>query len=378
VISQQRIFNAANLAAALLAAAAALFAEQPQTASRERELEEIRGEIAELQARLETAKQSAAGIEGEISRLTLEVELQEKRVAEAEAAKSIAEERAAASEQAVAELERKLEDERTLLEDRVAGLYRLGRHGYLRLLLSLAPGQELLPAVRQLRYLARRDAALVAGFEEVQARLAVEHATLDEERQTARAWYARESRQRDELVTLERRKIALLAGTRAESERIALRAEELGERARRLSALLDALYGRADSALGGLPIQDFKSLLDWPIRGRIASGFGPRVDPRYGTRVPHNGIDIETVPGSEVHAVYPGRVLFAAPFEGLGPMVVVQHAGRALTLYAGLSELKAKKDDVLSLHAVLGLAGANLYFEIRVDNRPENPALWLR
>jgi septal ring factor EnvC (AmiA/AmiB activator) len=346
--------------------------------SREQELEAIRGEIAELQARLETVKQSAAGIEGEISRLTLEIELQGKRVDEAAAAKSIAEEKAAASERAIAELERKLEEERARLEDRVAGLYRLGRHGYLRVLLSLAPEQEILPAVRQLRYLAKRDAALVAGFEEIKARLAVEHATLDEERQTARAWYAKESRQRDQLVALERRKTDLLAGTRAESERIALRARELGERARRLSALLDALYGRADSALGGLPIQDFRGLLDWPIRGRVASAFGPRVDPRYGTRVPHNGIDIETVPGSEVHAVYPGRVLYAAPFEGLGLMVVLQHAGRAFTLYAGLSELRAKKDDVLSLHAVLGLAGATLYFEIRVDNRPENPALWLR
>ena len=64
-------------------------------------------------------------------------------------------------------------------------------------------------------------------------------------------------------------------------------------------------------------------------------GFGPRLDPRYGTRVPHDGVDIATVPGEPVRLVYPGRVVYAADFEGYGPTVVVQHAGRAFTLYAG-------------------------------------------
>mgnify|MGYP001608297202 CR=1 FL=1 len=367
---------AITLVLALVAWSAA--AQAPSAPSREQELEAIRGEIARLTSRLQVVKQSAAGIEGELERLELELELQSQRVAEAAAAKSIAEERAAASESAISALERQLESERQRLESRLAGLYRLGRHGFLRMLLSLTPGEELLPAVRQLRYLAQRDAALVAGFEEIRARLAVEHVVLEEERQVARGWYARESERRDQLVALERRKTRLLVGARAESDQIASRAMELGERARRLSSFLDALYGRADVAFAGLPIQDFRGVLDWPVEGRVTAGFGPRVDPRYGTRVPHNGLDLETIPGSEVRAVYPGKVLFAAPFEGLGPMVVVQHAGRAFTLYAGLSELRARRDDVLSLRAIVGRAGATLYFEIRVDNRPEDPRVWLR
>ena len=103
--------------------------------------------------------------------------------------------------------------------------------------------------------------------------------TLAEERETARAWFARASERRDQLVALERRKSQLLAGTRAESERIATRAQALGERARRLSTFLDALYGRTETALAGIPIQEFRGVLDWPVRGRVTSGFGPRVDP---------------------------------------------------------------------------------------------------
>ena len=158
---------AALAALALVLAGAAGVSAQGSASSREQELEVIRGEIARLTARLETVKRSAAGISGELDRLELELELQSQKVAEAASAKAIAEERAAASEAAIAELERRLAEERRKLRDRLTGLYRMGRHGYLRLLLSLTPGEAVLPAVRALRFLARRDAATVASFEEL-------------------------------------------------------------------------------------------------------------------------------------------------------------------------------------------------------------------
>ena len=109
-----------------------------------------------------------------------------------------------------------------------------------------------------------------------------------------------------------------------------------------------------------------------------AAGFGPRLDPRYRTEVPHNGLDVEVAAGTEVRAIFPGKVLYAAQFEGYGTMVVVYHSGRAFTLYAGLRSLAVAKDDMLSLGEVLGTAAETLYFEIRIDNQPEDPADWLR
>ena len=211
---------------------------------------------------------------------------------------------------------------------------------------------------------------------EIAARLAVEHRELDAERQVARGWFARENDRRNELVALERRKSQMLAGTRRESAELASAALELGERARKISSLLDALYGRSDLGLGGLPIRDFRGLLDWPVAGRVIAEFGPRVDPRYGTRVPHNGLDLETVPGSEVLAVYPGKVLFAAPFEGLGQMVVVQHAGRVFTLYAGLSELRVRKpvkQRIRATAALLLVDRARRQLGLLRDSRRQEP-----
>jgi septal ring factor EnvC (AmiA/AmiB activator) len=347
-------------------------------AEREAELEAIRGEIAELQAAVERSKLKAAGLEGELERLALELELSARRVAEATAAHALAAARVAESEASIAALEERLAVERRRLEARLAGLYRLGRHGPLRLFLALQPGDDLLPGVRLLRYLARRDATLVGRFEDLKARLAVEREELVARRGEAAGWLAQESRRRDQLARLEREKERRLAGTRREGARLADRALELAERARKLSSFLDFLYGRDAGALAGVPFADFRGVLDWPVAGRIVVEFGPRLDPRYGTRVPHNGVDVATRPGADVRVVYPGKVVFAAPFEGYGPTVVVQHAGRAFTLYAGLERVEVARDDLLSLHQPLGRAGPSLYFEIRIENRPENPRTWMR
>jgi septal ring factor EnvC (AmiA/AmiB activator) len=95
--------------------------------------------------------------------------------------------------------------------------------------------------------------------------------------------------------------------------------------------------------------------------------------------VPHNGVDIAVAAaGAPVKAVFPGKVLYAAPFQGYGNTVIVQHPGRVFTLYAGLSSMRVGKEDMLSLGDTVGLASDKLYFEIRVENRPEDPLSWLR
>jgi septal ring factor EnvC (AmiA/AmiB activator) len=125
-------------------------------------------------------------------------------------------------------------------------------------------------------------------------------------------------------------------------------------------------------------MQEFRGILDWPVEGKVTAGFGHRLDPRYKTRVPHNGLDLATAQGSEIRVVFPGKVLFAAPFQGYGNTVVVQHPGRVFSLYAGLTDMRVSKEGMLSLGDAVGLSSDKLYFEIRVENRPEDPLKWLR
>jgi septal ring factor EnvC (AmiA/AmiB activator) len=351
---------------------------QPRAVSREQELAALRQEISHLEGQVEQARRRKSGLQGELAATDLELRLQETRLREALASRNLAAQQAAASAAEVRRLEGALSGARRDLSRRITGIYRLGRQGYLRLFFLLKPDDRLLPAIRWMRYLARRDRDSVAHYQEAQQRLGKERDQLVARRAELERWISSEAARRAGLFELRSRKAGLLARAEQEQQSLSDRASALVDRERKLATFLDMLSGRNPGNPAGTPMQEFRGVLDWPIAGRVTAGFGPQLDPRYRTRVPHNGLDLATAPGGEVKAVFPGKVLYAAPFQGYGTTVIVVHPGRVFSLYAGLSELKANQEDVVSLGDVVGLASDKLYFEIRVENRPEDPLSWLR
>ena len=357
---------------------------QTPTPTREQELVAIRGEIAELEQRLGRVRRRAAGLAGDLETIEVELELQEQRLAEARAAGALAAERVVASEEEVARLGASLAAARAALTERVGGLYRLGRRGYLRMVLSLGSGGDggsgggdLLAGIRMLRYLARRDARAIERYTLARAELEEERQALSARRVEVERWVAEEEERRGVLAAARARQAALLARLASEERRLAERAGVLTDREEKLRRLLDLLAGRGGEP-EGTPIQSFRGVLEQPVGGEVTAGFGPRLDPRYRTRVPHNGLTLATTSGDEVRAVYAGEVLFAAPFQGYGPTVVVHHPGRVFTLYAGLGALAVERGDTVALGQAVGTAADSLYFEVRVEKKPQDPATWLR
>lgn len=348
------------------------------TSSREAELETIRDQIMVLQARLNRVRQEATGLRGDLEQTEVALELQRSRLAEAQAARRLAEDSLAEVGGEIANLETRLEDLRASLRQRLIDLYRLGQEGYLRLFLSIQSQDDLLPGIRQVRFLVKRDGGLLAAYEKAHAELAYKRQELAGHDQEVQEWLEAESSRAEQLERLQRRQSRILAELEREDRSLSLQTAELVDKERKLANLLDFLYGRAGAQLSGTPVQGFQGVLDWPVRGEVVQGFGTRLDPRYKTRVPHNGVDLETAARSEVRAVFPGKVLFAAPFQGYGLTVVVHHPGRVFTLYAGLQDLRIRQDQMVSLGQVLGLSTEKLYFEIREENQPVDPMQWLR
>lgn len=371
----------------------------PGPTLRERDLAEIRRQIARLEGELSSARARERDLASTLEAAELDLALQEQRVAEAAAAREVAEAEVARTETEVESLAAELETARGSLEKRMVGLYRLGRNGPLRLALSIRPGSaepgegggsatagsDLPSAVRLLRYLVRRDADAVDRYVAARESLLERRRVLEEERREVERWLAEAESRRAELASARRRQARLLARARDERRELDRRTEDLAEKERKLSSLIASLQ-EAGEPPAGASIEEFRGVLDWPVPGEVTVGFGPRTDPRYRTRVPHNGLEIAPAESIErdgegrvrVAAVYPGEVLYAAPFEGYGRTVVVHHAGRVFTLYAGLDELLVERGQVLELGAPVGTASDRVYFEVRKENRPEDPLGWLR
>lgn len=364
--------------AAITSAAAGAGAQEVGALVRLEQLAAVRDQVAALEAELASLERRGADLVASYARTRAELRLQERRVEEAELAAVIAEQRLAETIDQLAVLERELDQRRELLRRRLVSIQSFGRRGYLELFLSLDAESNVLVALRQLRFLIRSDDQAVRLYRQTRDGLNSTRNELARRRHEAERWRQLQASRRDELALTRRREGQLLADLERRREALRDESAHLQTKGARLERLGAALAAEGTEPLSGVPIQEFEGALDWPLAGEIGIPFGTRRDPRYGTEVPHNGIELRVEEGAQVRAVYPGEVRFAAQFQDLGFTVVIQHSGRVLTLYAGLAELLVKEGDMVGFDTAIGLATPSLYFEIRVGTTPRDPRSWLR
>ena len=123
----------------------------------------------------------------------------------------------------------------------------------------------------------------------------------------------------------------------------------------------------------------------WPIKGRISSSFGSRLDPFKGKGAFHSGIDLSARKGTAVVASADGRVIDAGWAGQYGRRVIINHGrNRLTTLYAHLTDYYVHPGEVVRRGQVIGRAGStgratstHLHYEVRYRGVPVNPYKYL-
>jgi murein DD-endopeptidase MepM/ murein hydrolase activator NlpD len=94
----------------------------------------------------------------------------------------------------------------------------------------------------------------------------------------------------------------------------------------------------------------------------------------------HTGIDIGAAGGTNILAANAGVVIQAGYNSSYGYMVMIDHGGGIVTLYAHSSKLLVKKGDVVKRGQVIAKVGStgmstgnHLHFEVRKDGKYVNP-----
>jgi len=128
--------------------------------------------------------------------------------------------------------------------------------------------------------------------------------------------------------------------------------------------------------------RDHRGRLSLPVKARIAASFGSR---RGVGNLRWQGIVLRAEAGSEVRAIYHGRVVFADWMRGFGLMLIVDHGDGYLSLYGHNESLLAEEGQWIVRDqpiATVGTSGGGskpgLYFEIRHQGRPQDPLVWCR
>lgn len=114
---------------------------------------------------------------------------------------------------------------------------------------------------------------------------------------------------------------------------------------------------------------------------RVASGFGMRIDPVYGTPKMHKGLDFTAPQGTPIYATGDGKVTEAGfDMSGYGNHVIINHGYGYQTLFGHMSRIKVKVGQKVARGEVIGYVGStgkstgpHCHYEVHLNGREINP-----
>lgn len=332
-------------------------------------IDEARGERGAVERQLDDAERALAAAGRELRAVEQRIAGQETRLGELRA-------RQAALEAAKAE-------QQALIARYLRAAWRGGREEYLKLLLNQEDLDASARTLRYYRYFTDARAARIARW----------NATLDQlarlQAETQDAALAL-GRSRDELETrraeLEAARLQRLALLDELDRVLAESGSELA-RLQREREEMQVLIEELNRAITGLsldgqqqPFAELKGRLPWPVDGEPLNRFGARHELGDLT---WQGVTLAAPPGSEVHAIHHGRVVYAGWFSGSGLLLIIDHGDGYMSLYAHNQALYKEVGDWVASGETVAAAGdtggrreSGLYFEIRHEGRSQDPAQW--
>ncbi|WP_424767321.1 peptidoglycan DD-metalloendopeptidase family protein [Paenibacillus sp. sgz302251] len=172
------------------------------------------------------------------------------------------------------------------------------------------------------------------------------------------------------------------------SKQFALLAQSTGLELETLTAMVDTMeYTMAQTLRLA---HDKRTTVDaypssWPTSSKqLTSGFGYRSDPFTGRTTFHAGIDIAGKLGDPIFSAADGTVAETGYDSELGWYVIIDHLGDLQSEYMHLSQIEAKKGDIVVRGEKIGLLGTSgrstgphLHFQIMQKNKPANPLKFL-
>ncbi|HKB08044.1 MAG TPA: peptidoglycan DD-metalloendopeptidase family protein [Candidatus Polarisedimenticolia bacterium] len=361
-----------------------------KTAARRQEEEErlqkVRDEIEALRQRLLEGESSAGSVLDSMEELDLRMALLRRESESLRGDMRLTADGERSARREADSIEARLEKSEAGLRDYLRETYKIGPTRYLRVVTAASSPTQVAAGYRAIEAMNLGEAERIEAYRADRDKLEAVLAELQARRERLQSLQVSLEDKTRELREVREQKGAVLSGLqREQTSQRALLADLIrveGE----IRALLERLAqpGPAEP-VPSLGFSRYRGTLDWPAKGRLSVPFGNVRHPRFSTEVPHPGVDIAASPGQDVRAVFNGRVIFSDWFKGYGQMVVIDHGDSYLSIYGHVDERLVQAGQEVDRGEVIARSGQGgsfdepgLYFEIRHDGKPEDPARWLR
>ena len=405
-----------------------------ERAQTQQQLEATRQDIGELKKLLGKLQEEKSGVQKDLRSTETDLGKLEKQVEELQKELKKSEGELLRLDSEKKKLNSAKVEQQRLIAIQARAAYQGGRQEYLKMLLNQQHPEKFARTLTYYDYLSQARLEQLKGFNETlrqlanveadinqqQAQLLTQKSDLDSqraeldkvkaERQQVLAKLNKDVKDRDQklqareqdqadlakvLKTIEEtlarqareaeaaRQKALLAQQEAERKRQREAESVVTDAPRKpVKSTPGALVSSAGVSYGG-PFSQARGKLPWPVDGRLLARFGEsRGDD---ARTKWDGVMISAGAGTQVHAVHGGRVVFADWLRGAGQLVILDHGNGYLSLYGHNQTLLKSAGDIVKAGEVISTVGNSggqatpaLYFAIRQQGRPSDPAQWCR
>lgn len=341
--------------------------------------EQIQNQIEQTQIEIQNMQSQSKDIDNQIRELDLRVSNAASEISSVEKEIDILNMSIDTTMEELLEAEENIEEKIDTFNQRLRVMYKNGNTGYLEVLLSAGNIKDFLSRQEMIQSIAEYDKELIRYMKEQRDLIEEKKVELEGQRASLEVTRSKlESRKRD-LEKVSREKEELMGRLAQDIKSFEAEYDKLNDFAKEIESKIVKLQRNTGPYSGGK--------MDWPVPGhsRISSPYGYRIHPIFKTKKLHTGIDIPAPTGTSITAAAAGTVIYSDWLGGYGKVVMLDHGGGIVTLYAHNSSLSVSEGQTVQRGATIARAGStgnstgpHLHFEVRKDGTYVDPIPWLR
>lgn len=329
---------------------------QKQLNEGKKQEKQLGNQIKQLEAQINATEKEIDNLKGNISKIMQEIDVVENNLAT---------------------LEQEMDDQNNDLQQRLRAMYKNGDVGMIQILLGSDDITDFMSNMDMVQKIYDNDIDVLKTMEDQHKQVEAQKQKLETLRADLESEKQQEAAKQSSLQASRGEVAALKAKVASNNEVLEAQIDELNAEADRLVEEIKKLQGN-QAYTGG----DFC----WPSASstRVTSEFGTRVHPILKVKKLHTGIDIGAASGTKVLAANGGTVIKAGWNNSYGNVVMIDHGGGIVTLYAHNSKLLVSTGDVVAKGQNIALVGStgnstgpHIHFEVRVNGAYKNPRDWL-